>query len=251
MRAFGGLRADRHGGAGTAAVLLIIIVVVALIFVVPSLSGGSGNVFADVQKRITDFLNGLFGGLGGGGNTGGFTAVSFRANYEDGTNEWFNASGGFSLFPLTITVNNKPLQSLDIYTVAQLKGNSTISSWSSATKMQIEIYHKPETTPELSSTADYSQGGSSWASGITYSLAHTNILGSTLDSLVAQYGNGGWLLQVQGTVQLSATVNGIPQSFNASAPSGGVDFAYSRGTGGSMSIMQSFSVTTGTTPLTK
>jgi len=67
---------------------------------------------------------------------------------------------------------------------------------------------------------------------------------SVIDNLVADYGVGNWLMQVNVNVDLEATIGGVENTFNGLAPSGGIDFTYT--TGGTP---PSLSVTTGTAPI--
>lgn len=240
MRALNRLRANRRGGAGTTtAIILIIIVVVALIFVVPNMGALAGT-----SKKITDFLKGFFGGLGGGGgnNTSGYSAVSFKITHKDGTVEWSNTSATFALFPMTITYNAKPISNIDIYIFARLTGTAGISAWSTSIGQQLEIYKKPETTPRTSSTGQFSDSGGSWTDGATVAIAHTPIAASTIDSLSAQYGTGDYLLQINANVQLTVTQDGVSQQYQASAPSGGIDFTYTSNAVGATTLT-SFTVT--------
>jgi len=231
------LTKDKKGGAF--ALVLIIILIICAVLIIPRLASGEGFSFDGILDDIKNFINGLTGG----GDTDGYVGVGFTVYYADGTNENFGVTPTFQISPLSITVTGKEVDRIDVIVRAKVTA-SDITAWSSEVEQQIEIYKKPSLTPQYSSTAYFSDSGASWSAGTVKSLAVTVIDASLIDNLVADYGVGNWLMQVNVNVDLEATIGGVENTFNGLAPSGGIDFTYTTG-----SNSPALSVTTGTAPI--
>jgi hypothetical protein len=201
--------------------IVLIILIIAAVLVV----GGSAYSFI----KGGDWA-GLLNGNGGGsigGNATGSSAIGFLLHFTDGTSQEIKPEGfQYSLIPLVITVDGKKLSTVDLNVFVNINTNTEITSWTTQTALQSEFYKKPETVPKYSATADYPHTGGSLIGSGDFTVATTTIKASDLDPLVAKYGNGDWLLQVQAKVSLTATIAGQAQTYSASTPSGGLDFTY-------------------------
>lgn len=169
----------------------------------------------------------------GPGSVTGYAGVRFLIRFQDGTSREFepDLSGTYSIIPLSITFEGKEIQYIDIDVQAKLSGEG-VQSWNTVTSQQIEIYKKDDSTPKTSSTAYNNENGGTWNSGDIKTIAHTSILGSTIDNIVTQYGDGNYLLQVNSEVDLTVTVDDEQVEFNSVNPAGGLDFSYSQGNPG-------------------
>lgn len=226
------LKARNAGsGAGFGAILLIGIVVVAAVVGYTYMTSNGGFSFDNIGQWFNDLIHGIPGG-GSSGNITGTTWTAFKLYFADGTTQDINMQPTFALFPMSITFNGKELSKVDVLIRAQLNSQTSIGAWSSVATQHLEIYKKPETTPKTSSTGTFTSQGQSWTSGETKTLQTTTIQASTLDSLVAQYGSNGWLMQSTGTVKLTISGSTLTASLNA----GGLDFSYATGAGNQLSI---------------
>lgn len=198
-----------------------------------------------VPVNIVDGIGDFFKNLFGGANSTGYSAVSFRIFYTDGTyDDVTPTNNGFSLVPMTVTYNGKQIQSVTINTNAVLVGDA-ITSWSSNTAQRIEFYKAGENIPRTSSSGNYPASGASWASGSSKQIATTTLTGATIDSVVAGYGTGAsdWSMQVTNTVTMNAVVGGVSGTYTASAPAASMTFHYASG------ALQSFTVSIQIVPL--
>ena len=234
------LTKNKKGGAF--ALVLIIILIVFAVLIIPQIVSGEGFSFDGIIDSIRDFINGLIGG----GDSDGYVGVGFTVYYSDGTTEDFGVTPTFQISPLSITVVGKPVDSLDVIVRAKFT-TSNITSWSSEVTQQLEVYKEPTTSssePYFSSTGYFNENGAVWDSGTVNNLAVTSFEASVLDALVESYGAGSWAMQVNVSVDLEAVINGVNESFDGLAPSGGIGFTYSTDGG-----TPDFSVSTGTTPI--
>jgi hypothetical protein len=216
-------------------VLILVVVIAAALLLAPTIISSLGNAW---NKAWSD----LWGLFAGAGNYTGGTSVNFKVLFADGTSKDFKVEPQpYNILPLIITVEGKEITSVVITVVANLK-SSSLTAWKTSTKQQIELYKKPDTTPKMSSTATLEKSGTTWPSGEIKTIGETTLAWKQIDDVVKTYGDGDWLLQVNVSVELTATLGGKDVISKASAPSGGVDFRYQ-----SASI-ESFTVTVKTEP---
>ena len=216
------LTKNKKGGAF--ALVLIIILIVAAVFIIPKVVSGEEFSFEGIWDEIVAAFTGLFGG-GGGGDSDGYVGVGFTIYYADGNSEDFGVSPTFQISPLTITVTGKDVNRIDVFVRAKFI-TSEVTTWSADVTQQIEVYKVPSEEPQFSSTGYFSESGDSWGAGTVKNLAVTVLDASIIDDLVADYGVGEWFLQVNVSVDLEATIDGVNSHFDALAPSGGLTFAY-------------------------
>jgi hypothetical protein len=167
----------------------------------------------------------------------GWCGVGFTVHYQDGTDYSFGISPNWQFWnqfrAMTIKVENKPVESIDIFVIAKFN-EENIGAWSSEVSQQIEMYKKPSdesTNPEFSSTGHFTESGSSWESGTAKNLAVTSLDWQTIEEVVAGHGPASWHFQVNVEVDLEVNIGGEKQEFNALAPSGGFELVYSEGDG--------------------
>lgn len=206
----------------TGLIIIGAVLVVLLLFSGPIMVFATG-LFAQFNQAISGLIN-QFGGGAGSGNMTGEAWFAFTVHFSDGTSQDINMNPTYSIFPLSITFDNKSVSALDVFIRLNLVG-SKMGSWSTTSTQHIEVYLNPNTTPAASSTASYTDSGSSWTSGETKTIQTTTIQESTLDSLFAQYGTGTWLFQTTGTVALGISVNGVNEQFTATLNAGGVQLS--------------------------
>ena len=223
-----------NSGGAILAILLIGGIAMLLLF------GGSLMAFAsDLPGAIGDFINQLrnaFNG-GAGGDLTGQTWIGYTVYFTDGTNQEIRQeSPSYSIMPLSISFAGKEILTLKADIKAKLICGEAIGAWSSDCSITFEAYLKPEATPKTSSTATYHNQGASWANGETKTLQSITIQASQLEAVVSTYGDGAWLLQYLGTVDLTVNVGGVDIDLNAANPAGGIDLTYVGGsaTGGTV-----------------
>lgn len=199
----------------------------------------------DTWNKGTEFVGDLLddGQINNSGSTSknGHMGLSFIIEWEDGTGKVVGADYPVLWSPLDINVEDKPLEKIDIIITAQIPKNVTPSSWKTTVYHQIELYKGTETTPKMSSTATLTKQGTSWEKTVwgnreTKKIANTTLQAAQIDSVVQQYGDGEWHLQVNIDVQLEVTSEGLQKTYEASAPSGGITFTYSDGMPASLTV---------------
>lgn len=159
------------------------------------------------------------------GTQSGFKLI---VNYEDGSSETFEHAI-FSLLPYTITDSSgKNIESIDIYLLAKLSTDGTVSSWSVSGTQQVELYKGSETAPKTSSTIDIQESGSGWNSGESKQVSFVSLHWSQIEAVVKQYGAGSWSLQVNAQLQINVVFSdGTSDIASASAPAVALAFTYS------------------------
>jgi hypothetical protein len=208
----------------TGLIIIGAVLVVLLLFSGPLIAFATG-IFTQFNQAISGLINQFGGGAGGSGqNMTGEAWFAFTVHFSDGTSQDINMNPTYSIFPLSITFENKTVTALDTFIRLNLVG-SKMGSWSTTSSQHIEVYLNPNTTPATSSTASYTDSGSAWTSGETKTIQTTTIQSSTLDSLFAQYGTGTWLFQTTGSVALAISVNGVNEQFTATLNAGGVQLS--------------------------
>lgn len=221
------IKKNKKGSMAGGVLFLVVLLIGGLVFVTvvwPRVSDGVGGFFDDFWAH-----------LNGGGEVSGYSGIGFVVHYTDGDFDTFGASSSFSLVPLSISLNNRELDSIEIFTKGKLYGEN-IQSWSAATSQQIEAYRESESMPRFSSTADYDASGHVWADGTVKDFAAYTLEASVLNDVVDEFGDGKWFIQIQSLVDLSVTVNGLEQIYDSLAPSAGLEVKYSDGVPQSMSI---------------
>lgn len=222
--------------------VVVAVVIIGVLYLGPQLLPDSelgenlGGIWDSIENWIANVVDDVSPGGGdpiGGGSVTGYAGVRFLIRFSDGTTREFapDLSGTLSLLPLSITFEGKEIQKVDIDIQAKLNGDN-IQSWNTVTSQQIEIYKKDSSTPKTSSTAYNNENGGSWNSGDIKTISHTSIFGSTIDNIVATYGDGNYLLQVNSVVDLEVTIDGELSEFNSVNPAGGLDFSFSSGNPG-------------------
>ena len=218
-------------------VIILVAIIAAAVLLAPTAISSLGNAWS---KCWNDFWSGF---TGTGGNYSGGAAVNFKVLFADGTSKEFKVEPQtYSILPLVITVEGKEIASVEITVVANLK-SSGLTAWKTVTKQQIELYKKPDSSPKMSAPATLEKSGTTWISGETKVIAETTLSWQQIESVVQTYGDGDWLLQVNVSVELTATINGKSETSSASAPSGGIDFRY-QGAG-----IESFTITLTSKPI--
>lgn len=232
------LRKNRRGGAF--ALIMIIILVVAAVLIFPSAVSGEGFSFDEIWGKFASFIDGLFGG----GETTGYVGVGFTIYFKDGSSVDYGASPTFQVSPMSIMVENKEVDEVDVFVRAKMTEDE-IGAWSADVSQQIEMYKKPETMPSYSSTGHFTESGSSWISGTVKNLAVTNLDWTVIENVVKNEGPATWHFQVNVEVDLEAEIGGVTKEFTGLAPSGGFELAYTDDS----TQHTSMSVTTGSEPI--
>jgi hypothetical protein len=217
------------------AVLIIVIAVVAIGLLV--FSGPIIAAFGNLSQMIQDWINQIRGSLpGAGGDVNGVVGLAFRLTFADGSTRDINQDLSYSVLPLTISFENKTLSQIQI--MCNGKMQTTVGHWSTSTDLLIEVYKKPNTTPEISSTGTYPMTGSTWAANAVKTIAETTFQASTLKNVVAQHGGeGNYLLQVVADVDLTVTASdGVQVTLHATSFAAGIDFTYEDGVPTSLSV---------------
>jgi hypothetical protein len=214
-----GLRRSRRGG--TFALILIILLVVGAVLVLPGVVSGEGFDFGDIWEGIAQFI----GNFLGGGDTTGYVGVGFTIHFKDGSSVDYGASPTFQVAPMSITVEDKEVSSIDIFVRAKMVVDG-VGPWSADVSQQIEMYKKPSSTPAYSSTGHFTESGADWSSGKVKNLAVTNLDWKIIENVIKGKGPATWFFQVNVEVDLEAEIDGVNQEFNALAPSGGFELKY-------------------------
>lgn len=212
------LQKNKKGGGF--AVILIIFVIVCAVLILPSVVNGEGFSFGGIFDDFFNFIGGLVGG-----DNDGFVGVGFTVHWTDGSSKDFGATPDFSISSLSIFVEDKEVEEIDIIIRGRFTAEN-VGQWSAVITQQIELYHKPSVTPLYSSTGTFEKAGYSWTPDDTKDLSTYTLEADTISDLVDTYGDGGWLLQVNANIELEVDVDGVTQTYTGLAPSGGIDFEY-------------------------
>lgn len=217
-------------GNNGSAVLIVGVILIGLVLFGGVLIGAVSGLIPQLEdfiQQIIDSLQGIPHG-GGGEDIQGASAISFVVYFSDGTHEDINGEMSYSLLPLTIKFNNKTVARIEVNLLVKLSGEE-IDSWTVASSMHTELYKKTETTPKISSTANYTKSGAEWQSGTIKTVASWSVEASELDTITKTYGAGGYLLQETATLELELSVGGESQHYDAQPVAGGLDFTYQSG----------------------
>ncbi len=177
-------------------------------------------------------------------------SVGFVVQYSDGTSDNINMDMAYSIFPLTVTFGDREVSSIESCFLARM--NTDVDSYEADIKVHTELYKKPSTTPADSSTVETTKSGSDWHKGSIEKVASYTVTGERLNTVMGQYGNGNYLLQVSGApewgadaIALTAIVNGEEIQLTANPNPIGLDLTYSDGSLQSATL----SITQPSTPL--
>lgn len=216
------LHKNKKGGGF--AVVLVIIVIVCAVLILPSVVSGEGFSFGGIFDEIANFI----GSLIGGGSNDGFVGVGFTVYFKDGSTKDYGATPDFNISPLSISVENKEVDEMDIIVRGRFTADD-VGQWNAEITQQIELYKKPSLTPLFSSTGTFQKAGYTWEPNTTKDLATYTLDADVLNDLVEDYGAGSWFLQVNVEIDLEIDVNGVMETYTGLAPSGGIDFVYENG----------------------
>lgn len=226
-------------------VVLILVIVFAVVILPPIVSGegfDADNIFGD----LTDWINNLIGRFTGGDATG-ITGVGFIVHCTDGSTIEYFATPTFSISPMSITVEDKPVDEIDI--IVRARFDEDVGEWTADITQQIELYKRPSLTPLYSSTGDFTKNGQSWTNGTVKDLCVTTIEAGTFEELAEQYGGAVWNMQVTVVIDLEANIGGIVQTFEALTPSASMDFTYETDNAGPWLSVAGIEATTKCVPI--